>query len=71
MWDRRASKAPGPAIFESKNGMKLFKDAATGRAGATGKTHPYMTGEPLPAQTWPRARSGEGPKAILTGLDLT
>ena len=35
-----------------------------------GATHPYMTGEPLPAQTWPKTRSGEVPKVILTGFDL-
>ena len=37
MWERGASKAPGPAILESKKGMKLSEEAATGRAGATGK----------------------------------
>ena len=37
MWNRGASKAPGPAILEPKKGMKLSEEAATGRAGATGK----------------------------------
>ena len=37
MWDRGASKAPGPAILEPKKGMKLSEEAAIGRAGATGK----------------------------------
>ena len=35
------------------------------------QTHPYMTGEPLPAQTWPRSHCGEVPQAILIGPDLT
>ena len=37
MWDRGASKAPGPAILESKKGMKLSEEAAGLRAGAMRK----------------------------------
>ena len=37
------------------------------------QTYPYniMIGETLPAQIWPKTRSQEAPKAIMTRLDLT
>ena len=55
----------------AKHAPKTLAKSVLNWMGFPMQTHPYMTGEPLPAQTWPRSRAWGVPKSILTGFDLT
>ena len=49
--------------------LRDSKSATTPRPQATGKTHPYMAGQPLPAQTFPEL--GASNDLNLTLKDMT